>query len=80
MAIYMVALFGGTPIGAPLLGWLAEVAGARWSLIGGGLATLVLTLLAVACLRPRSRAAANLEAAADREPAPENPIDGRVQA
>ncbi len=75
IGIFMVAFFGGTPIGAPLLGWLAEVAGARWSLIGGGLAALALTLLAAVWLRPRIRAAAHFEAAALR-----NPIDGRVQA
>ena len=75
IGIFMVAFFGGTPIGAPLLGWLAEVAGARWSLIGGGLTALTLTLLAAAVLRPRIRAAADLEAAAEG-----NPIDGRVQA
>ena len=80
MAIYMVAFFGGTPIGAPLLGWLAEVAGARWSLIGGGLATLVLTLLATAWLRPRIRAAADLGAADLGAAALSNPIDGRGQA
>ena len=75
IGIFMVAFFGGTPIGAPLLGWLAEVAGARWSLIGGGLTALTLTLLAAAVLRPQIRAAADLEAAAEG-----NPIDGRVQA
>ncbi|HEU5241005.1 MAG TPA: hypothetical protein VFU25_03250, partial [Ornithinibacter sp.] len=28
---------GGTPIGAPLVGALAEAFGARWSLLAGGL-------------------------------------------
>jgi MFS family permease len=37
MALYMAVLMGGTPIGAPLVGALAEAAGARWSLIAGGL-------------------------------------------
>lgn len=74
MAIYMLAFMGGTPIGSPLLGWLAETAGARWSLLGGGLATLACTLLALALLRPH------------HVPAPpvgrsgEVPIDGRVGA
>jgi len=71
MAIYLLAFVGGTPFGAPLLGWLAEVAGPRWSLLGGGLATLLLTLLAVAWLRPRG--AGFLIAASE-------PIDGRVTA
>ena len=54
MAIYMLAFFGGTPIGAPIIGAVAQTAGARWSLFGGGLATLTATLVAVALLRPRS--------------------------
>jgi MFS family permease len=37
MALYMTVLLGGTPIGAPFIGWLADVAGPRWSLLGGGL-------------------------------------------
>jgi MFS family permease len=41
MALYLAVFFGGTPIGAPVVGWLAEHAGPRWSLIGGGLITAV---------------------------------------
>ena len=41
MAFYMMMFMGGTAFGAPLIGALAEVFGARWSLIGGGLITLV---------------------------------------
>jgi MFS family permease len=37
MALYMAVLMGGTPIGAPIVGALAEAFGARWSLIAGGL-------------------------------------------
>jgi MFS family permease len=74
MAIYMLAFFGGTPIGSPVLGWLAQTAGARWSLLGGGLATLVSTVLAVAVLRPRTRRAQLADAPS------EVPIDGRVGA
>ncbi|WP_426302293.1 MFS transporter [Arthrobacter sp. R-11] len=32
MALYMAIFMGGTPIGAPLVGWIANVAGPRWSL------------------------------------------------
>ena len=46
MALYMAIFMGGTPIGAPLLGWIAEHFGARWTLIGGGaLLTVVGTLV-----------------------------------
>jgi MFS family permease len=76
MAIYMLAFFGGTPIGAPFLGWLAEAAGARWSLLGGGLGTLVCTVIAVALLRPRTEPMPQAEASAPGAIA----IDGRVGA
>ncbi len=41
MAIYAMLLMGGTPIGAPLLGWVGQAFGARWTLIGGGGITLI---------------------------------------
>ena len=48
MALYMMVLWGGTPIGSPLLGWIGEVFGARWTLIGGGgLAALGVIMSAV---------------------------------
>ncbi len=60
MALYMTVLLGGTPIGAPVIGWLADVAGPRWSLLGGGLVSAVGTAVATliigggpACLRRR---------------------------
>ena len=41
MALWSVAVGGTTPIGAPIVGWIGEHLGARWSLIAGGLPTLV---------------------------------------
>lgn len=41
MALYMAIFMGGTPIGAPALGWIAEQYGARWTLVGGGLLTVI---------------------------------------
>ncbi len=38
MALYMMIFIGGTPLGAPLIGWVGEEFGARWTLILGGLA------------------------------------------
>jgi hypothetical protein len=32
---------GGTPLGAPLIGLIGAAFGARWTLTGGGLITLV---------------------------------------
>ena len=37
MGIYMLVFAGGTPVGAPLVGWISQELGARWGLIGGGL-------------------------------------------
>lgn len=45
MALYVLVFLGGTPIGAPLIGWLAAAYGPRWSLIGGGLVSAGATLL-----------------------------------
>jgi hypothetical protein len=37
----MTVLMGGTPIGSPLIGWVGQVFGARYSLlVGGGLTVL----------------------------------------
>jgi MFS family permease len=40
MSLYLVCFMGGTPVGAPIIGWLAGAAGPRWGLIGGGLVCL----------------------------------------
>jgi MFS family permease len=55
MALYMMIFIGGTPLGAPLLGWVGEVFGARWTLIGGGAMTVAGVLLTSALyLRAKS--------------------------
>jgi MFS family permease len=41
MALYMMIFIGGTPLGAPFIGWIGEVAGARWTLLVGGIVTFV---------------------------------------
>ncbi|HTW17115.1 MAG TPA: MFS transporter [Nocardioides sp.] len=40
MALYLMIFMGGTPLGAPVVGWVGETFGARWTLVGGGLITL----------------------------------------
>jgi MFS family permease len=47
MAIYMTIVMGGTPIGAPVIGWIGETYGARWTLIVGGTLVLVGVVLAL---------------------------------
>ena len=41
MALYSVVFLGSTPIGSPLMGWLAEAAGPRAGLLAGAVAALV---------------------------------------
>jgi MFS family permease len=48
MALYMMVVMGGTPVGAPIVGWVGATFGARWTLIGGGAMTVFGVLLAVA--------------------------------
>jgi len=55
MALYMMVLMGGTPIGAPILGWVGETLGPRWTLIGGGGLTVLGILASVAFLARRQR-------------------------
>nr|WP_294692280.1 MFS transporter [uncultured Friedmanniella sp.] len=55
MALYMMVLMGGTPIGSPILGWVGEVFGARWTLIGGGALSTLGVLLCVVVLARRQR-------------------------
>jgi len=50
MALYMAVFFGGTPIGAPLVGAVAEAFGARWSIILGGVVSAVAAVVAAVVL------------------------------
>jgi MFS family permease len=40
MALYMAVFMGGTPIGSPIIGWIGEHVGARWTIVLGGVAAL----------------------------------------
>ncbi len=51
MALYMTVLMGGTPIGSPLLGLLAEWLGPRAPLIGGALLQAAVIVLVVVLVR-----------------------------
>ena len=46
MALYSIVFLGSTPIGAPLVGWLAEVAGPRSGLFAGAAAALAAAVYA----------------------------------
>lgn len=43
MGLYLLLFLGGTPLGSPLAGWVAEVFGPRMCMISGGLISVVAT-------------------------------------
>ncbi|CCH79882.1 Integral membrane efflux protein [Nostocoides japonicum T1-X7] len=47
MALYMAVFMGGTPLGAPVIGWIGQLFGARWT-IGIGTVAVALSLVAAA--------------------------------
>ncbi len=50
MALYMAIFMGGTPIGAPLVGWVANVFGPRWAIGVGAASGFVGAAIAVGWL------------------------------
>ncbi|UDY24229.1 MFS transporter [Nocardioides sp. Kera G14] len=48
MALYMTVVQGGTPLGAPIIGWIGAEYGARWTLWLGGGMTIVGAILGIA--------------------------------
>ncbi len=66
MALYMLVFMGGTPIGAPVVGWVGEMFGARATLGAGAAATGLAVVAAIVVLaRMRRRAAAEGADASD---------------
>ncbi|MDO5745127.1 MAG: MFS transporter [Micrococcaceae bacterium] len=55
MALYVVIVQGGTPFGAPLVGWLGTEFGARWSVGSGALISLIAGLIAVIVVLRKNR-------------------------
>ncbi|GAA3631727.1 MFS transporter [Kineosporia mesophila] len=50
MALYMAVIMGGTPIGSPIIGWVGETFGPRWTVLIGGIGTLLVAVVAVLVL------------------------------
>ena len=46
MALWALAWLGSTPIGGPIVGWVGQTFGARWSLLVGGLPTVLIGFMA----------------------------------
>lgn len=51
MSLWSVAFLGSTTFGGPIVGWFAQVGGARWGLALGGIAALLAAAVAVITLR-----------------------------
>ncbi len=46
LGIYSLVFLGGTPIGSPIVGWIAETLGPRWSIGLGGVVSALAAVLA----------------------------------
>ena len=68
MALYMMIFIGGTPLGAPFIGWVGETFGARWTLVVGGLLTVVGTLLSALLFLGARRVLTGLQGAGSLVP------------
>ncbi len=76
LSLYIMILMGGKPLGAPVIGWVAEWFGARWSLLGGGIVSIGFALLAFGLyarrngivVRPRLRPRPDLVVTSGRRP------------
>jgi MFS family permease len=55
LGLYIMVVQGGTPLGAPLVGWLGTEFGARWSVGSGAVLSLVAGLIAVVVVLRRAR-------------------------
>ncbi|GAA1048911.1 MFS transporter [Arthrobacter russicus] len=64
LAVYMAVMQGGTPIGAPLVGWVGTALGPRFSLIVGGVAALLAGIAALLILRHRNHTSLRAQFAA----------------
>jgi MFS family permease len=69
LALQSTAFLGSTPIGGPIVGWVGETYGARWSLALGGLAAAA-TVAAVVAVRGTSVLRGDVYG---RQPLPEAP-------
>jgi MFS family permease len=54
MGLYMLVFLGGTPLGSPLAGWIAEAFGPRASILFGGAVALIATVVVGLVLAHRS--------------------------
>jgi MFS family permease len=53
MSLYLLCFFAGTPVGAPVIGWVAERYGPRASIVVGGLVCALVAVVVAAVLARR---------------------------
>ncbi len=80
MAIYMGIFLGCTPLGAPLVGWVADAFGPRWALGVGAASGFAAALLATWYLRRAKRARRAAQPAAGASPCPNTLAGAREPA
>ncbi|NHN55605.1 MFS transporter [Calidifontibacter sp. DB0510] len=61
MALYMAIFMGGTPLGAPLIGWIGSAWGPRWTILVGSIATGLTAIAAILYLMRSKDLAVRLE-------------------
>lgn len=54
MSLYLVVFFAGNPLGGPIVGWIAENWGARWSIGVGAIAAILVATIASLVTAKRS--------------------------
>jgi MFS family permease len=62
IAILLAIALGGTPLGAPIVGWVADTFGPRWALGVGAAAGLLAAMVALVYLARQRRASADVPA------------------
>jgi hypothetical protein len=66
----MLVFVGGTPLGAPLVGWISQEFGARWGIIGGGAVSILAGLVALVVILKRAAARDEYRSESVRGPMP----------
>jgi MFS family permease len=60
IAILLAIALGGTPVGAPIVGWIADTFGPRWALGAGSAAGLLAAMVAIVYLARRRKAGVDM--------------------
>jgi MFS family permease len=71
MALWTMASLGSTPIGGPIIGWIGELASARWALAVGGFAALIAASFGAWAMNRQARPALPI--------APESELDAEIE-